>query len=710
MERVNVTARLSGPTLWATGLLLASIVVSACVVFLRSEHPRTLGGVLAFAFPTAILAHPSARSDFLFWISRKLVMLPLALPASAAVAAAIGYATNAGLRALLGPVGVPKGDPSTWQLVLFTASMLLVYDLSYYLYHTLQHRIPILWELHKVHHSAEVMVGTTKDRIHPLDEAMNKLWDGLLTGPLYGLWLFWVFDPVELTVLGINIYVLRNIIMMDFVRHTHLKISFGPVINAVLLCPHYHQLHHSTDERHFDRNFGLMLSVWDRMFGTLAVPEPNESFSFGLTGNEAADYQSLRGLYLLPLWRMARHLPLRRWLSMPSPSQSPTRSEVRLRAEVVTTPSRLDTVAAPWERLWQRAGQSLFQRHGWIRAWWMAQEWSDGPQLHVGLVWDGDELAAVIPCVIQRHRGMRVLEWAAKECSDYCDALAAPPDRAALELGWRAMAQAGGYHLTYLSHVRPGAAIRLLAGKAKGDRVALRLSQRRETTLQVRSRGLTGAEWFRTLPKKARNNHTRGKRIISEMGALSIKVSDGSNDAAKLDRMIELKRDWLTATGKQSSVLEHDGRTLRSQIAYLQSCGALQLFSIECDDALAAGLVSIVHNNHVAPLFSAFDPRFERSSPGNLVIVEQLMWAFDRHLPEVDFLCGDEPYKFLYADAQTDLAAFVGARTLVGHAALMAGQWLDRAPRRAAAGKIERAGGFGLAGRGHNNRYTLARP
>jgi sterol desaturase/sphingolipid hydroxylase (fatty acid hydroxylase superfamily) len=110
-------------------------------------------------------------------------------------------------------------------------------------------------------------------------------------------------DPVEATIFGINVYVMRNILMMDFVRHTHFKISFGP-LNSVLLCPHWHQLHHSVDPRHYDRNFGLLFSFWDRWFGTLCVPERNEEFKFGLMDRDVRDYQSLFGLYILPLKKM----------------------------------------------------------------------------------------------------------------------------------------------------------------------------------------------------------------------------------------------------------------------------------------------------------------------------------------------------------------------------------------------------------------------
>lgn len=312
-----VSQRLTGPTGFAAGLLLLSIAVSAVVVFFRSDAPKTPSALLRFMMPVDILTHASARTDVLFWVSRKLMMLLVALPTGASITVACGYASHAVLAAVLGRSGHGSDHPTVLILILFTITMLLAYDIAYYIYHNLQHRIPVLWELHKVHHSAEVMVGTTKDRIHPIDDVMNRVWDGLITGPVYGFWLFFAFDPVELTILGINVYVLRNIIMMDFVRHTHLKISFGPVVNNIILCPHYHQLHHSTNPKHFDKNFGLMLSVWDRMFGTLHVPEPNESFSFGL-GAESKEYQSTVALYILPLRKIGRLLGLGHAKALPS--------------------------------------------------------------------------------------------------------------------------------------------------------------------------------------------------------------------------------------------------------------------------------------------------------------------------------------------------------------------------------------------------------
>lgn len=300
----TIVNSLTTEKLAALALLLATALGCAVVAYWRTVKDRSLKDFLSFMLPNEILTHPSARADGLFWITKKLFMPLLGLPAGLFFVGAAGYGTHQIIGALLGIheplLGGPAG-PVT--IVIFTATMLIAYDISYYLYHVAQHRVPFLWELHKVHHSAEVLVGITKDRVHPLDEIMNRVWDGLIPGLCLGVWSLIALDPVEVTIFGINVYVMRNILMMDFVRHTHLKISFG-ALNNVVLCPHWHQLHHSTDPRHFDKNFGLMFSFWDRWFGTLCVPEPGESFQFGLMNREARDYQSLSGLYILPVKRM----------------------------------------------------------------------------------------------------------------------------------------------------------------------------------------------------------------------------------------------------------------------------------------------------------------------------------------------------------------------------------------------------------------------
>jgi sterol desaturase/sphingolipid hydroxylase (fatty acid hydroxylase superfamily) len=290
-------------------LLWATVIFAGVVTYIRANPGHwSFRDFFRHFLPEGIFHHPSARADFLFWLSRRIFIPLLVLPLAISTVAA-GHFSYWILSGILGAPSRPVTPAGPGMLIAFTVTMLIAYDLSYYLYHRMQHRFPILWELHKVHHSAQVMIGVTKDRVHPIDEIMNRWWDGLIPGLCYGIWLFFALDPVELTVFGLNVYVLRNIIlMMDFVRHTHLKLSYGRHLSAVLLSPHYHQLHHSVAEKHWDRNFGLTLSIWDRMFGTLVVPEPDEDFVFGLVGNEHEEYQSLYKLHVVPLKKIAGRL------------------------------------------------------------------------------------------------------------------------------------------------------------------------------------------------------------------------------------------------------------------------------------------------------------------------------------------------------------------------------------------------------------------
>jgi sterol desaturase/sphingolipid hydroxylase (fatty acid hydroxylase superfamily) len=295
----------------ALALMWGTVVFSAFFTYRQiPERKPGLGGFLRHCLPRGIVMHPSARADFLFWLSRKIFMPLFVLPLAISTATA-GYLAYEGLSLVFGPA-THAGQPGTLLLCLFTLSMLLAYDLSYYTYHYVAHHVPLIWELHKVHHSAEVLVGVTKDRVHPLEELLNRWWDGMIPGLTYGVWLFFAVNPVELTVFGLSAYTIRGLLMMDVVRHTHLGMSYGRWLNQVFLCPHYHQLHHSVDPAHYNKNFGLLFPFWDRMFGTLAVPIPGQRFTFGLANNEAAEYQSLVRLHVLPVKKI--HAMVSAWL------------------------------------------------------------------------------------------------------------------------------------------------------------------------------------------------------------------------------------------------------------------------------------------------------------------------------------------------------------------------------------------------------------
>jgi hypothetical protein len=92
-------------------------------------------------------------------------------------------------------------------------------------------------------------------------------------------------------------------------------LSFGPAIEHVLNSPAQHQIHHSDAPRHFDRNFGVNLSLWDWMFGTLYVTTSKpESLQFGIAGQGPERYHTLGDLIVMPFREIASKIgTLRPW-------------------------------------------------------------------------------------------------------------------------------------------------------------------------------------------------------------------------------------------------------------------------------------------------------------------------------------------------------------------------------------------------------------
>src|SRR3954463_5084367 len=194
----------------ALSLVWGTVVFAAGFTYWQTWKSKPgISGFLRHCLPKGTLTHPSARADFLFWLSRKIFMPLFVLPLAISTVTA-GYVAYEGLSLIFGPA-THTGQPSTALLCLFTLSMLLAYDLSYYTYHYVAHHVPLIWELHKVHHSAEVLVGVTKDRVHPLEELLDRWWDGMLPGLTYGIWLFFALDPVEVTVFGLSAYTIRGL-------------------------------------------------------------------------------------------------------------------------------------------------------------------------------------------------------------------------------------------------------------------------------------------------------------------------------------------------------------------------------------------------------------------------------------------------------------------------------------------------------------------
>ena len=212
-------------------------------------------------------------------------------------------AVSAFVVTALETVGVSGGATDSTALLLggaLTVTLFLVDDfLRWYVHYTF-HRIPELWEFHKVHHSAEVLNFATAERHHPVEVIMTGAVLALGMGVINGVFIGLFGDKLTVTtVAGANVFLFAFNIFGGVLRHSPFWVSFGPRVERWVISPAMHHIHHSNKPEHFDRNMGGSLAIWDRMAGTIHVPRGREIEGFGI-GDETEDFRSLSVIFFRP--------------------------------------------------------------------------------------------------------------------------------------------------------------------------------------------------------------------------------------------------------------------------------------------------------------------------------------------------------------------------------------------------------------------------
>jgi sterol desaturase/sphingolipid hydroxylase (fatty acid hydroxylase superfamily) len=111
-----------------------------------------------------------------------------------------------------------------------------------------------------------------------------------------------------LTIANSNVIVLVFFFLIGHLQHTHFWIAFTGVWGRLILSPAHHQIHHSTDPRHFNKNLGSFLAVWDWMFGTLYMPSKRRlKLDFGVEP-KGAQAHTVSGALVSPILRAAEQL------------------------------------------------------------------------------------------------------------------------------------------------------------------------------------------------------------------------------------------------------------------------------------------------------------------------------------------------------------------------------------------------------------------
>jgi len=189
---------------------------------------------------------------------------------------------------------------------IITVMLFLAYELGYWLNHYLAHRIPFLWEFHKVHHSATALTPLTNFRVHPVYMCIFLNILAICIGLANGVGDYLLGQPASQYGLSeTNIILVFFIYVYVHLQHSQLWISFTGWLGHLFMSPAHHQIHHSRNPAHFNKNLGSCLAVWDWMFGTLYIPTAErEALEFGVEPDRQHAH-TIRGELIAPFGRAA---------------------------------------------------------------------------------------------------------------------------------------------------------------------------------------------------------------------------------------------------------------------------------------------------------------------------------------------------------------------------------------------------------------------
>jgi len=163
---------------------------------------------------------------------------------------------------------------------------IVLYDFTTYWIHRASHKIPLLWRLHRVHHSDTTMDSSTTFRFHPLELILIYQTGNILTAGIFGT------DVTSMALYYFIIYI------FFFLEHSNLNYPkwLNSTFGLIFVMPDHHRVHHQQDQFYTDSNYADILIIWDRLFGTFKMM-PVEKMKYGLIEFDSENQQSF--LYLI---------------------------------------------------------------------------------------------------------------------------------------------------------------------------------------------------------------------------------------------------------------------------------------------------------------------------------------------------------------------------------------------------------------------------
>ncbi|HCO13495.1 MAG TPA: sterol desaturase, partial [Gemmatimonadetes bacterium] len=216
---------------------LVSAALIARWVYRRSGQTNTF---LSYLFPRRIWLSSSARVDYQLVVLNSFIKVSL-LSAFLVYGLHLASWVDGSLTRYFGPS--ERSLSLTTTLLTYTVLVTVIGDLSVYWVHRLMHRVPMLWAIHQVHHSAETLTPVTQLRLHPLELVISTARSLLVFGALAGLFRYLSDHQIGLmTFLGVNLFSFFFFSLGANLRHSHVRLRYWHPVEHLFISPLQHQI------------------------------------------------------------------------------------------------------------------------------------------------------------------------------------------------------------------------------------------------------------------------------------------------------------------------------------------------------------------------------------------------------------------------------------------------------------------------------------
>lgn len=273
---INPSDRLYWP------VLIFSVLLAWCFLLLKGQK-KPFSYIRENLLNKRILFHPSSIFDLkLLFFNKFIRFITLSFFASFLISSySMSVFFLSFLRENLGDIKPLTQSlwVSRFSYTLFTFVLL---DFFAFFQHYLMHRVRILWKIHKTHHTAKVLTPLTLNRIHPIEMFISMIRNVLVLSISSALYIYLFQIPVYgFDILGVNLFSFLFNALGANLRHSHIWISFG-FLEYIFISPAQHQIHHSKDPKHYNKNLGVCFSFWDLLFKSFIKAEKTMKLEFGV--------------------------------------------------------------------------------------------------------------------------------------------------------------------------------------------------------------------------------------------------------------------------------------------------------------------------------------------------------------------------------------------------------------------------------------------